>query len=79
MKYIETTTIVQTDRHGRVIRRRETTYVDDLGRGITTKTTRRFMSEDEYYTRKSYDNTHRSSMGRINDAYREYKSTDIWD
>jgi hypothetical protein len=79
MRYVETTTIVQTDSNGRLIRRRKTTYVRDLDSGIETRTVSRFMPEDEYYTRKSFDNTHRSSMNRIYDAYRECKSNDIWD
>lgn len=79
MKYVETTTIVQTDRDGRLIRRRKTTYVRDLDNGIEMRTVSRFLPEDEYFTRKSYDNTNRSSMNRIYDAYRECRSTDIWD
>ena len=79
MRYVETTTIVETDRNGRMIRRRKTTYVRDLDNGIETRTETRFLPEDEYYTRKSYDNTHRSSMDRIYDAYRECRSLDDWD
>ena len=79
MRYVETTTIVETDRNGRLIRRRKTTYVRDLDNGIETRTESRFLPEDEYYTRKSYDNTYRSSMNRIYDAYRECRSIDEWD
>ena len=79
MRYVETTTIVETDRDGRLIRRRKTTYVRDLENGIETRTETRFLPEDEYYTRKSYDNTCRSSMSRIYDAYRECRSIDDWD
>lgn len=79
MKYVETTTVVQTDKNGRLIRRRKTTCVRDLESGIETITTTRYLPEDEYYTRKSYDNTYRSSMGRINDAFHDYRLTDIWD
>ena len=79
MKYVETTTIVQTDRHGRLIRRRKTTYVRETLEGFEERTSSRFITDDEYYTRKSYDNTHRSSMGRIYDAYHECRSNDIWD
>jgi hypothetical protein len=79
MKYVETTTIVQTDRNGRLVRRRKTTYVRDLDSGIEMRTVSRVMTDDEYYTRKSFDNTHRSSFDRIYDAYHECKSNDIWD
>lgn len=79
MRYVETTTIVQTDRNGRLIRRRKTTCVRDLDNGIETITTTRLLPEDEYYTRKSYDNTYRSSMDRIYDAYNECRLNDIWD
>lgn len=79
MRYVETTTIVETDRDGRLIRRRKTTYVRDLENGIETRTETRFLPEDEYYTRKSYDSTYRSSMNRIYDAYRECRSNDEWD
>lgn len=79
MKYVETTTTVHTDKEGRLIRRRVTTYVEETRVGFEEKTSSRFMTEDEYFTRKSYDHTHRSSMGRIYDAYREFKSNDIWD
>lgn len=79
MRYVETTTIVETDRNGRLIRRRKTTYVRDLDNGIETRTESRFLPEDEYFTRKSYDNTYRSSMNRIYDAYRECRSNDEWD
>lgn len=79
MRYVETTTIVQTDSNGRLIRRRKTTYVRDLDNGIETRTVSRFLPEDEYFMRKSYDNTHRSSIDRIYDAYRESESINIWD
>lgn len=79
MKYVETTTIVQTDNNGRLIRRRKTTYVRETLDGFEERTISRSMTDDEYFTRKSFDHTHRSSMGRIYDAYRECKSNDIWD
>ena len=79
MRYVETTTVVQTDRKGRLIRRRKTTYVRDLDNGIEMRTVSRFLPEDEYYARKAYDNTCRSSMDRIFDAYQESRLSDIWD
>lgn len=79
MKYVETTTTVHTDKNGRLIRRRVTTYVEETCVGFEERTNSRFLSEDEYFTRKSYDHTDRSSMNRIYDAYRECRSTDIWD
>ena len=79
MKYVETTTTVHTDKNGRLIRRRVTTCVEETCVGFEQRTSSRPMTEDEYFTRKSYDNTNRSSMGRIYDAYRESILSDIWD
>lgn len=79
MKYVETTTTVRTDKHGRLVRRRVTTCVEETLVGFEERTSSRFLTEDEYYTRKAFDNTHRSSMDRIFDAYRESKANDIWD
>lgn len=79
MKYVETTTIVRTDKKGRLIRQRVTTYVDESEGLIEERVERRYLTEDEYHTRKSYDCSRRSSMDRIFDAYRDFKSTDIWD
>lgn len=79
MKYVETTTIVRTDEFGRVTRQRKTTCVKDNGRGIREITTTRFMTDDEYFSRKAYDHTPRSSMDRIFAAYNESRSADIWD
>lgn len=79
MKYVETTTIVRTDKKGRLIRQRVTTCVEETQIGFEERTSSRLLTEDEYYTRKSYDHTDRSSMRRIYDAYRECRSSDIWD
>lgn len=79
MKYVETTTTVHTDKNGRLVRRRVTTCVEETLVGFEERTSSRFMTEDEYFTRKSHDHTYRSSMGRIYDAYCESRLSDIWD
>ena len=80
MAYIETTTIVETDKNGRLIRKRQTTIVKDKpGGGIKEITKTRYYPEDEYFMRKQYDSVNRSSMGRIEEAYRDYLESDIWD
>lgn len=78
MKYVETTTVVRTDDAGRLIRRRVTTCVEETCIGFERRTTSRFLSEDEYQTRKTYDHTRHSSMDRIYDAYRDCRLSDDW-
>lgn len=78
MKYVETTTVVRTDKEGRLIRRRVTTYVEETCIGLERKIDSRFLSEDEYQTRKTYDRTCRSSMDRIYDAYCDCRLSDEW-
>jgi hypothetical protein len=78
MKYVETTTIVRTDSKGRLIRRRVTTCVEETCVGFKERTDSRFLSKDEYQTRKSHDRACRSSMGRIYDAYCDCRLSDDW-
>jgi hypothetical protein len=79
MAYVETTTIVRMDKKGRLIRQRVTTYVDGSAGLIEERVERRYLPEDEYFTRKSFDGSHRSSMDRIFDAYRDFQSGEEWD
>ncbi len=78
-RYIETTTIVQTDKNGRLVRTRRTTYIRGDWRDNGERITNRPMTEDEYFTRKSFDCMSRSSTDRISEAYRDYRSTYEWD